>query len=152
AATQIGAAGAFTLNGTAFGFDFNPTVDRIRVVSNTGQNIRLNPNDGTLSATDTALAYAAGDPNAAATPRIAAAAFTNNFSGPVTTTLFDIDSNLDILTTQNPQNNGTLNTVGALGFDTSDLVGFDISGQSGIAWASLTAPAGSSSQLFSVNL
>src|SRR5438045_2902203 len=31
-ATQVGATGAFVLNGTAFGFDFNPTVDRIRVV------------------------------------------------------------------------------------------------------------------------
>src|SRR4051812_36116129 len=46
-ATQVGAAGAFTLNGTSFAFDFNPTVDRMRVVSNTGQNLRLNP-DGTL--------------------------------------------------------------------------------------------------------
>src|SRR6188768_1192247 len=43
-ATQVGADGAFTVNGTSFGFDFNPTVDRIRVVSTTDQNIRLNPN------------------------------------------------------------------------------------------------------------
>src|SRR5258706_808360 len=27
AATQVGSSGAFTLNGTSFGFDFNPTVD-----------------------------------------------------------------------------------------------------------------------------
>ncbi|MEJ7701366.1 MAG: DUF4394 domain-containing protein [Pyrinomonadaceae bacterium] len=47
-ATAVGAAGAFTLMGTDFGFDFNPTVDRIRIVSNTGQNLRVNPNDGTL--------------------------------------------------------------------------------------------------------
>ena len=38
AATQVGSAGAFTLNGTSFGVDFNPTVDRIRITSNTGQN------------------------------------------------------------------------------------------------------------------
>src|SRR5207249_1823786 len=37
AATQVGTAGAFTLNGTAFGVDFNPVPDRIRVVSNTEQ-------------------------------------------------------------------------------------------------------------------
>src|SRR4051794_34910530 len=48
AATQVGAAGAFGLSGTAFGTDFNPTVDRIRQVSNTEQNLRLNPNDATL--------------------------------------------------------------------------------------------------------
>lgn len=152
AATQVGSSGAFTLSGTGFGFDFNPTVDRIRVTGNTGQNLRLNPNDGTLSATDTALAYAAGDPNAGATARIVGSAYTNNFAGAVATTLYDIDSNLDILATQSPPNNGTLNTVGALGFNTSDLVGFDISGISAIAFASLTAPAGNFSSLFTINL
>ncbi|RXM57064.1 DUF4394 domain-containing protein [Chryseobacterium sp. CH1] len=30
-------------------------MDRIRVVSNTGQNLRLNPNDGTIAAVDLAL-------------------------------------------------------------------------------------------------
>src|SRR3982750_1984429 len=37
AAPVVGAAGAFTLNGTSFGVDFNPVVDRVRVVGNTGQ-------------------------------------------------------------------------------------------------------------------
>src|SRR3712207_3317039 len=55
AATQVGAAGAFTLNGSNFGVDFNPAVDRIRLVSNTEQSLRLNPNDGTLSGTDSPL-------------------------------------------------------------------------------------------------
>ncbi|MGQ0792526.1 MAG: DUF4394 domain-containing protein, partial [Deltaproteobacteria bacterium] len=61
--TQVGAAGAFTLAGTSFGFDFNPVPDRIRVTSNTEQNLRLNPNDGTLTMMDTALAYAGADVN-----------------------------------------------------------------------------------------
>jgi len=155
AATQVGSAGAFTLSGTSFGFDFNPTVDRIRVTGNTGQNLRLNPNDGTLTAADTALAYAAGDPNFGMTPRIVGSAYTNNFAGAATTTLYDIDSNLDRLATQNPPNNGTLNTIGAgLGFNTSDLVGFDILtvGSTDFAFASMTAPAGSASQLFTINL
>ena len=152
AATQVGSAGAFTLSGTAFGFDFNPTVDRIRVTSNTGQNLRLNPNDGTLTATDTPLAYATGDANAGAAPRVVGSAYTNSFAGATTTTLYAIDANLDILATQIPPNNGTLNTIGALGFNTSDLVGFDISPLSGLSFASLTAPGGSSSQLFAINL
>jgi hypothetical protein len=159
AATQVGSAGAFTLSGTAFGVDFNPTVDRIRVVSNTGQNLRLNPNDGTLTATDTTVNYAPGDPNAAATPRAVGGAYTNNFQGAATTTLYDIDSNLDILVMQGSvngsptsPNTGQLFTVGALGFNTSDLAGFDVSGSSGVAYASLTAPAGNSSQLFTINL
>ena len=147
AATQVGSSGAFTLSGTAFGFDFNPTVDRIRVTTTTTQNLRLNPNDGMLAATDSALAYATGDANFGATPRIVGSAYTNNFSGATTTTLYDIDSNLDILATQNPPNNGTLNTVGALGFNTSDLVGFDISGLTGTAFASLTAVGAPTSSL-----
>ena len=152
AATQVGSSGAFTLSGTAFGFDFNPTVDRIRVTSTLGQNLRLNPNDGTLAAVDTALNYAAGDPNVAAIPRIVGSAYTNNVSGALTTTLYDIDSNLDILTIQNPPNSGVLNTVGALGFNTSDLAGFDISGATGTAFASLAAPTGVSASLFTINL
>jgi hypothetical protein len=153
-ATQVGSAGAFTLSGTAFGIDFNPTVDRLRVTSSTGQNLRLNPNDGTLTATDTALAYAAGDVNSGAPPRIVGSAYTNNLSGAVTTTLYDIDSNLDILTTQNPPNGGILNTVGGLGFNTSDLVGFDILtvGSTNTAFAMLTPPTGGMAQFFTINL
>ena len=144
AATQVGSAGAFTLSGTSFGFDFNPTVDRIRVTSDTGQNIRLNPNNGTLAATDTAL-----NP---LTPRVVGSAYTNNFDGAATTTLYDIDSNTDALYTQAPPNSGLLNLIGALGFNTSDLVGFDISGLTDVAYAAMTAPGGNSSQLFTSNL
>jgi hypothetical protein len=151
AATVIGSQFTPALSGTAFGFDFNPTVDRIRVTSSAGQNLRLNPNNATV-VIDTNLAYAAADVNAGATPRVVGSAYTNNFSGATTTTLYDIDSNLDILVNQNPPNNGTLNTVGFLGFNTSDLVGFDISRVSGAAFASLTAPAGAASQFFTVNL
>lgn len=31
------------ISGTTVGFDFNPTVDRIRLVTSTGQNLRLHP-------------------------------------------------------------------------------------------------------------
>ena len=151
AATPIGSAGAFALTGTSFGFDFNPVPDRIRVTSDADQNLRLNPNDGTLAGTDGILAYAAGDTNALANPNIVGSAYTNSFPGATSTTLYDIDSTLDILVIQNPPNNGTLNTVGSLGFNTSDLVGFDIFFFDKRAFASLTA-AGAGSSLFSINL
>lgn len=152
AATVVGAAGAFTLSGTDFGFDFNPTVDRIRVVSDTEQNLRLNPNNGALAFTDMTLAYAAGDPNTAQNPNITGAAYTNNFAGATATTLYDIDSNLNILTTQNPPNNGTLNTIGALGVDPTANVGFDIATGSGTALASFQLNGETASKLFTVNL
>jgi hypothetical protein len=59
----VGASGQFSLNGSSFGFDFNPTVDRIRVQSDADQNLRLNPATGALAATDTTLSFAVGDTN-----------------------------------------------------------------------------------------
>ncbi len=141
-ATQVGTTGAFTLNGTEFGFDFNPTVDRIRVVSNTGQNLRLNPNDGALAATDPNL-----NPG---TPQVTAAAYTNNFAGATTTTLYDIDTNNDTLYRQDPANAGTLVAVGALGVDASAVNGFDIASSNGSAFAALTV--GGTTRLYSINL
>jgi hypothetical protein len=158
--TAVGATPfAPALTGTAFGFDFNPVPDRIRVVSTDTTNFRLNPNDGTLAGTDTPLAYAAGDSGAGITPRVIGSAYTNNFNGTVVTTLFGIDSNRDVLVMQGgpngvpSPNGGVLTTIGAgLGFNTSDLVGFDVSGISGVAFASLTPPTGGASQLFTINL
>lgn len=144
AATQIGAAGAFTLNGTNFGFDFNPTVDRIRVVSDTGQNLRLNPNDGTLTATDPNL-------NGAATGADAAG-YTNSFGGATTTMLFDINSMTDTLYQQNPANAGTLVTVGPLGFDITGVNGFDIANSNNVGLAALQLTGSSTSGLYTINL
>ena len=151
AAVQVGSPGAFTLGGVDFGMDFNPVPDRLRVTSDADLNLRLNPNDGTLSATDGTLAYAAGDPNFGINPNIVGSAYTNNFAGAISTVLYGIDSNLDILVTQNPPNSGVLNTVGFLGTATSGLVGFDISGLTGTAFASLTSGP-NSSQLHTINL
>ena len=113
-----------------------------------------------FAATDTALAYATGDPNVgAAAPVVGSGTYTLSFNGAPTATLYGIDSNLNILVTQGSPggspispDSGQLFTIGALGFDTSDLVGFDISGISGVAYASMTAPAGNFSQLFTINL
>lgn len=143
AATIIG-AGPFTplLVGTSFGFDFNPTVDRIRVVSNTGQNLRINPNDGTVSAIDLAL-----NPGS---PAISAAAYTNNFAGTATTVLFDLDALTDKLYTQNPPNNGTLVEIGSLGIDIAMENGFDIGGISNLGYA--IATAGGNTRVYRINL
>ncbi|MDQ3404680.1 MAG: DUF4394 domain-containing protein, partial [Actinomycetota bacterium] len=75
-ATAVGTPTA--LNGRAIGFDFNPTVDRIRLVTSQGQNLRLVPDTGALAATDGPLAYAGTDPAAGSTPRVAAAGYTNS--------------------------------------------------------------------------
>jgi Domain of unknown function (DUF4394) len=147
------------LAGSAFGFDFNPTVDRIRVVSNVGQNLRLHPDLGTVvdgdAATagtqpDGALAYdsttADGDPidvNAGTPPLIAGAAYTNPDNDPLTgTTLYVLDADLNLLAIQAPPNAGVLNTVGEIGFNTTQLMGFDI-GATNQAHAALKLVGGS---------
>jgi Domain of unknown function (DUF4394) len=142
AATVVGGAFTPALSGTSFGFDFNPTVDRIRVVSNTGQNLRLNPITGTVAATDMNL-------NPGMTS-VDAAAYTNNFPGATATTLYDIDFSADNLYIQNPPNNGTLVSVGSLGVNTDAAAGFDIGGISGNAYAILSS--GSETKLYSINL
>ncbi len=152
-ATGVGSAGAFTLSGTAFGFDFNPTVDRIRLVGNTGQDLRLHPVTGALVATDGTIVYSAGDVNEGATPNMAGSAYINNVAGATTTALYNIDASLGSLTLQNPPNTGANSTVGSLGVSFSNLenVGFDISGVTGTAFASL-ASGGASSSLYTIDL
>jgi uncharacterized protein (TIGR03437 family) len=160
AATPVGSAQfAPALNGTSFGFDFNPVPDRIRVTSDADQNLRLNPDTGAVAATDGTLVFAAGDPNVNANPNLVAVAYTNSFAGASATTLYGIDSNLDALVLQGSQggspvspNTGQLTTVGPLGVNASDQTGFDIVGTTGAAFASLTAQGAATSSLYTVNL
>ena len=94
-------------------------------------------------------------------PNVVAAAYTNNFGGATQTTLYGIDSVLDALVRQGgingvpSPNTGQLSTIGPLGFDTTNEVGFDISGQSGIAYASLTpvvSPLDVASRFFTIDV
>lgn len=117
------------LSGTSFGVDFNPVPDALRIVSDTNQNLRITgfPTNTFVTNTDAALSLTG----------VTAAAYINNNPGVTTTTLFDIRSTDSSLYTQIPPNNGTLNLVGALGTTTNSFVGFDVSGRTGIAYASL---------------
>ena len=130
-ASAIGAT-AFSpvLNGSLTGFDFNPTVDRVRIVTSSGQNLRLNPETGAAAATDTNL-----NPG---TPNVGAAAYTNNNAGASTTELFVIDYTSGMLYKQDPPNAGTLTAIGSLGLTpTTGDGGFDIDAKDGIALANL---------------
>jgi len=160
AATPVGAAALTTaLGGGSFGFDFNPVPDRIRVVSDADQDLRLNPNNAAVAGVDGMLAFAAGDPNAGGNPNIVGSAYTNSFAGSTSTTLYEIDSKLGALVTQGSPggapispNTGQLFTVGALGVNTTDMVGFDIAPVTNAAFASLTPPGAKASNLYTINL
>jgi Domain of unknown function (DUF4394) len=110
------------LSGGAFGVDFNPTVDRLRVVSDNGQNLRVNVDTG-MTNVDATLNTGPGT----TVTGVTAAAYTNNDADPTTaTTLFDIDVMADRVAIQAPPNNGTLNPTGNLGVDAAGDAGFDI--------------------------
>jgi hypothetical protein len=146
AATQVGAAAAFTLNGNDFGIDFTPVPDRMRVVSDLEQNLRLNPNDAT--------AFVDATLNPAG--NVVAAAYNNNVAGATSTTLFDIDSASGNLVLQGgaggspSPNTGNLTLVGSLGLGAglNANIGFDI-GADGVAFATITD--GGVSKLFGIN-
>jgi hypothetical protein len=107
-ATAVGTT-PFTpaLAGGVTSFDFNPTVDRIRLVTGTGQNLRLNPITGAVAAVD-------GSINGQAGAQIAGVGYTNNFAGATTTVLYGIDIVSEKLFKILPPNNGTLVEVGPL--------------------------------------
>ncbi len=134
------------LAGTAFAVDFNPVADRLRVIGNTGQSLRINVDTGATT-TDGAI-------NRAGTAAVvAAAAYTNSIAGATATQLFDIDSASSVLALQNPPNDGTLANVGPLGVTVAGDGGMDIAGgANGLVLAALRTTAGGNSSLYRIDL
>ncbi|GIH09602.1 hypothetical protein Rhe02_76690 [Rhizocola hellebori] len=118
------------LSGQSFDIDFNPAANRLRVLSDNGQNLRHNIDDpaGTpaagMTATDTGLTT---PPATAVTTGVTGAAYTNNDTDPNTaTTLFDLNVMTDQVAVQSPANQGELAPAGKLMVDTDGDTGFDI--------------------------
>lgn len=123
------------LQGKSFGVDFNPAANRLRVISDTGQNLRHNIDDpagapaaGT-TATDGTLTNPPVPPaTAGATATgVTGAAYTNNdLDTNTATTLFDLDTSLDQTSAQSPANAGNLAPTGKLRVDAGPDAGFDV--------------------------
>jgi hypothetical protein len=163
--------------GQPAGIDFNPTVDRLRLVDAANDNLRYNPltfepvdtDDGTPGVQgDTDLAFIGTDPNVGVDPNVVAAAYTNNDNdGATATTLFGIDSGLDVLVRQGAvdgnagdvagggsPNGGLLTTIGGLGANISDAALDVVRGAapgSNVAFAAMRGASGPST-LYTVNL
>jgi Domain of unknown function (DUF4394)/PEP-CTERM motif len=113
------------LTGSNFALDFNPVVDRLRIVSNDNTNYVFNPATNAL-VNGINVAYGAGDPNVGNDPDIVSAAYLNNDNNGATgTVLFVLDSRNDVLATQNAAT-GVLTTVGATGVNLGARTSFDI--------------------------
>jgi trimeric autotransporter adhesin len=165
--TQIGAGPISpTLFGTSVGMDFDPTTDRIRVVTDANQNLRLNPDDGSVvdgnpttvgTQIDADFRYGDGDLFGFRLPHVVEIAHESSESG--TTIAYVIDSNLDIVArlgdpdaSETTRNAGVLHTIGPLGVNSLGLVGFDISRATGEAFATLTLAGEATSKLHRVSL
>ncbi len=144
------------------GYDFNPTVDRIRYVNTNDENARLNPNNGALAGNDTDL-------TPAATTTIIAAAYDRNrdraSASVIPTTLYAIDRNDSQLSLvgsvdgfPTTPNAGVVTDRGPLGFTLNQANdgGFDIvaagSNPLGQAFAALTDAADNLTRLYTINL
>ena len=150
-----GAPLVLPLAGPRFGFDFNPAADRIRVVGERGQNLRLHPDTGALVDGDPArdgvqpdgeLHYAPGDAHAGRTPQLMGAAYTYNKHDDKLTTNFALDGALGVLVMQGSRegtlpvvspNTGRLTTIGPLGTGPLQDAAFDIADVDNSALAAL---------------
>lgn len=156
AASAIGTPVGLPAGATEWGFDFNPTVDRIRVVSNTGFNMRLHPETGAVVDADPntpglqmdgRLSFDAADVNASKAANVVAAGYTYNKDNDKLTTNYALDGQLGVLVHQGSKegvqpmvspNSGKLYTVGSLGVGSFDKATLDISDVSNAAYSAIT--------------
>jgi len=169
-ASPIGSPAAWPAGGTEWGIDFNPTVDRIRIVNDAGTNLRMHPDTGAVVDADPnqpglqfdgPLAYDAGDANAGKPVRLVAAGYTYNKTNDRITTNFALDAAQGTLVHQGTKegvtpavspNTGRLYTVGPLGAGRFDHATFDISDLSNTAYAGLRAAGASATRWYRVDL
>lgn len=134
------------LSGTAFDVDFQPGTDApMRIVSNTSQNLRVAVATPPTVVTDPALS--SGSPIA-----IGGIAYTNNFTGSASTTLYALDATSHRLMVEAPAGSGVLVPVGPLGV-TGTLQGFDIGGgNNGVVLAAMQLAGEAFSRLYKIDL
>jgi hypothetical protein len=119
------------LTGSNFAVDFNPVADRLRVVSDTGQSLRINVDNG--------IAISDGAINGVPGARVVAGAYTNSYVGATATALYVINGADASIYLQNPPNNGTLTNPVRLGVTPVSIEDFDIESRSTNAYAVMTA-------------
>lgn len=153
-AVPVGSGVVLPAGATEWGFDFNPTVDRIRVVNDRGANLRLHPDTGAQVdgnpdqpglQPDGNLAWDAADPRAGQPLAIVAAGYTYNKTNDKITTNYALDAGGWLVhqgTKEGVQpvvspNTGRLYSVGALGTGPFKYATFDISDVNNAAYAGL---------------
>jgi Domain of unknown function (DUF4394) len=133
-ATPAGPMFEVPIRGAGYGFDISPASGLVRVVSDSELNMRLNPEDGTVVDRIPESPSVQPDVDLHYTPdsdeNVSALAY------PAAGAPLGIDTERDTLVRLDPEDEGVLSIVGALGFDVGDPTGFDIDAQ-GEAYAVL---------------
>jgi hypothetical protein len=169
-ATPVGSGVALPGEASEWGFDFNPTVDRIRVVNVNGLNMRLHPDTGAQVdgnpdqpglQPDGTLAYDAADVNAGKAPAIVAAGYTYNKTNDKITTNYALDGALGTLVHQGTKegvapmvspNTGRLFTVGSLGIGPFAHATLDVSDLSNTAYSGIHQAGAKATRWYRVDL
>ncbi|MFJ1864403.1 DUF4394 domain-containing protein [Streptomyces sp. NPDC088097] len=144
------------LSGARYGVDFNPAANRLRVISNTGQNLRHNIDDKAAplgTTVDGMLTNPTTPPSTAM--GVTGAAYTNNdLDAATATSLFDIDTTADRVSLQSPANAGMLAPTGNLGVNAGPEAGFDIyfSPKQGTNQGFAALNTGGAFRLYGINL
>jgi hypothetical protein len=138
----------------ATGADFDPVLDRLRVVNSNDENFLINPNNGALSADDANI-------NPALTSDLVGLANDRNVPGATVTTAYAINRVTSALSTVGGIDGaafggpsaGTVTDSGSLGVPLSPFAdaGFDIAAN-GVAYAALTNAVDNTTRLYTVNL
>lgn len=167
---------AIALSGASYGVDFNPVPDRLRVVGDDGQNLRIDVSNG-MTTVDTALTTAGGT---TARAGVSAVSYTNSIAGgngaSMTTTLFGLDSTANSVVrigadpangtagdAGNP-NSGVVNNIANLvaanpdgsasttAIDIGAVNAFEILGDTGLALMAAAPGTATNATLYTVNL
>ncbi len=169
-ASAVGSGITLPAGATEWGFDFNPTVDRIRVVNDRGVNLRLHPDTGAQVdgnadqpglQPDGNLAWDAADPRAGQPLAVVAAGYTYNKTNDKITTNYALDGAAGWLVHQGTKegvqpavspNTGRIYGVGALGTGPFAHATFDISDVNNAAYAGLRKADEKSTRWYRIDL
>lgn len=107
--------------------DFNPMADRLRILTDGGESLRVNVDDGKATV-DGSLKFAETNMHKGEKPNVVAGAYTNALPGKKAekTELFDIDATIPALVKQAPPNDGVLTPVAKLDVPLTGPVAFEI--------------------------
>jgi hypothetical protein len=137
------------LEGTRFAFASEPGTDAFRVVSDTGQHLRIAAATGQVATVEPRFVYGTGDVNEAFPPALTTIGFSNPTAGASTTTLFGIDAARGALV-QSPSGQAFLRTLGPLNVTLDAAVSLDFTA-SGPVYAALTEAGADGPALYRID-